>query len=84
MERARGRGGILSALMLGMLLGAGATVVQWRLACRVPESEACVWGRAYLPVSLVLGSIAGMVLAAIGFTVLRAVQRGGTPRDPGT
>jgi hypothetical protein len=60
-------------LTLGIVLGAGATLVQWRLACRIPEAEACVWGRAYLPVSLVLGGIAGLVLAAIAFTVMRAI-----------
>lgn len=60
-------------LGLGILLGIGSTLVQLRLACRVPDSEACVWGRAYLPVSLPLGATAGLVLAAIAFIVVRIV-----------
>ena len=63
------------ALGLGALLGIGVTLAQWRLACRVPDSEACVWGRAYLPISLPLGAAAGLVVAAVAFVVIRLLQR---------
>lgn len=63
------------ALTFGVLLGIGLTLAHWRLACRVPDSEACVWGRAYLPVSLSLGAAAGLVVAAVAFVVIRLVQR---------
>ena len=66
-----------AALTLGLLVGVGAILVQWRLACRVPESEACVWGRAYLPLSLFLGGFAGLVIAGVSYMVIRAVQQGG-------
>jgi hypothetical protein len=63
------------ALIFGAMVGIGLTVAQWRLACRVPDSEACVWGRAYLPVSLFLGAAAGLVVAAVAFVLIRLVQR---------
>lgn len=62
-------------LIFGALLGIGLTLGRWRIACRVPESEACVWGRAYLPISLPLGAAAGLVVAAVAFVVIRLVQR---------
>ncbi len=65
-----------AALTLGLVLGVGATLVQWRVACRLPESEACVWGRAYLPISLPVGGFAGLVIAAVTYLVIRAVQQG--------
>jgi hypothetical protein len=57
------------ALSFGVVLGIGLTLAQWRRACRVPASEACVWGRAYLPISLPLGAAAGLVVAAVAFVV---------------
>jgi hypothetical protein len=68
-------------LVSGALLGLGATFVRWRLACRIPDSEACVWGRAYLPVSLVLGAAAGLVVAAVAFLAVRLLQGPGERRD---
>jgi hypothetical protein len=69
------------ALILGVLLGIGLTLAQWRRACRVPVSEACVWGRAYLPISLPLGAAAGLIVAAVAFVVIRLVQRSQVHRD---
>lgn len=63
-------------LGLGILIGIAATLVQWRLACRVPISEGCVWGRALLPLSLPLGAAAGAVVAGVAYLVLRLVQQG--------
>lgn len=65
------------ALTVGLLLGVGAVLIQWRLACRLPESEACVWGRAYLPLSLFLGGFAGLVVVGVSYMVVRAVRQGG-------
>ena len=69
------RGHLSLALGSGLLLGIAVTLANWRLACRVPDSEACVWGRAYLPVSLVLGAAAGLVLAAVAYGVIRIVRK---------
>lgn len=66
---------LLFVLIVGVLLGIGLTLARWRFACRVPDSEACVWGRAYLPISLSLGAAAGLVVAAAGFAVVRVLQR---------
>ncbi|HET9495748.1 MAG TPA: RDD family protein [Chloroflexia bacterium] len=72
------------ALLLGALLGIGLTLTQWRLSCRVPASEACVWGRAYLPISLVLGAAAGLVVAGVAFVVIRLIglAPSSSPRAP--
>lgn len=62
-------------LGLGVLFGVGSTLANWWLACRDPMSEACVWGRAFLPVSLVLGALAGLVLAAVAYGITRIVRQ---------
>jgi MFS family permease len=52
----------LTALSVGLATGAAYPLVDVALACRAPISEACVWGKAYLPLTLgvsmvVLGGI---------------------------
>ena len=57
----------LVALTVGLVVGIGYPVIDLILACRVPMSEACVWGKAYflltLAVSVVLlgGTVAGLL-----------------------
>jgi hypothetical protein len=61
----------LTAFCVGLLVGAGYPLVDLALSCRVPTSEACVWGKAYFPLTmsvsvLVLGGIVtGFVYAAL-------------------
>lgn len=61
----------LTALATGLIVGIGYPFVDLTLACRAPDSEACVWGKAYLPftvgLSVVLlgGIVTGLVYAAL-------------------
>lgn len=42
----------LTALCVGLAVGVGYPLVDVGLACRAPTSEACVWGKAYFPLTL--------------------------------
>ena len=42
----------LTALAAGLIAGIGYPIVDVILACRAPISEACVWGKAYFPLTL--------------------------------
>lgn len=61
----------LTALCVGLMAGIGYPFVDVALACRVPISEACVWGKAYLPLTLgvsvvVLGGpVTGLLYAVL-------------------
>ena len=61
----------LTALSVGLMAGVGYPFVDVALACRVPTSEACVWGKAYFPltlgVSVVLvgGTVTGLLYAVL-------------------
>lgn len=65
------RAALLIALAAGLLAGIGYPLVDLALSCRVPDSEACVWGKAYLPLSFALsvvivgGAIAGLLYAVL-------------------
>lgn len=61
----------LTALCVGLMVGVGYPFVDVALACRVPISEACGWGKAYLPLTLgvsivVLGGpVTGLLYAVL-------------------
>ena len=57
---------LLIALSVGLAAGIGYPFVSLGLACRVPVFEACVWGRAYFPLTLA----ASMVIVGGGVTGL--------------
>lgn len=46
------RSPFLTALAAGLAVGIGYPFVDLALACRAPLAEACVWGKAYLPLTL--------------------------------
>ena len=46
------RSSILIALAIGLLAGLVYPLIDLGLACHRPISEACVWGKAYLPLTL--------------------------------
>jgi hypothetical protein len=60
----------LGALAAGLVVGIGYPFADVGLACRRPVSEACVWGKAYLPLTLgvsvvVLGGAVTALLYAV-------------------
>lgn len=62
---------LLTAAILGAAVGTAYPFVDLALACRAPESEACVWGKAYLPLSLGISiPIIGGVVAAVAYAFM--------------
>lgn len=63
------RRALFVSLLAGLVVGVGYPCVDLALACRSPMSEACVWGKAYFPLTLGLslvflgGAGAGLVYA---------------------
>lgn len=39
------------ALIIALVIGLGLPLLEVAFVCRQPASEACVWGRAYLPLN---------------------------------
>jgi hypothetical protein len=65
------RSSLLTALAIGLLVGVTYPVVDLGLACRSPASEACVWGKAYLPLTLGVSVVLlGGLVAALLYAVL--------------
>jgi hypothetical protein len=62
---------LLKALAAGLGVGIGYPFVDVGLACRRPISEACVWGRAYFPLTLgVSVAVRGGAVTATLYAVL--------------
>jgi hypothetical protein len=75
------RSPLLSALVTGLVVGIGYPFVDVGLACRRPISEACVWGKAYFPLTLgasvvVLGGAVAALLYAVLTWRRRRLSRG--------
>jgi hypothetical protein len=71
-EMSSHRSSLLVAIGNGLLVGVTYPFVDLGLTCRVPVTDACVWGKAFLP--LTLGAsillLGGMVTALLyGFLV---------------
>lgn len=76
----------LTALSTGLIAGVGYPLVDLALACRAPISEACVWGKAYFPVTLgvsvvVLGGVVTALLYALLGWRRHRPSRDGSPKD---
>ena len=70
----------LTALAVGLLVGVGYPFIDVALSCRVPISEACVWGKAYFPLTLgvsivVLGGLVTGVIYAVLQNLVRSQRR---------
>ena len=74
------RGALLIALFIGLVVGVSYPYLDIAAACRIPESEACVWGKAYFPLTLgaslvfLGGPTAGLLYAALAW---RRKHKGG-------
>ena len=65
------RAPLLIALLVGAAIGVGYPFVDVALACRIPISEACVWGRAYFPLTLTVSVVVlGGVVTGLVYAVL--------------
>lgn len=66
--------------MIGVVVGAALPFIDVALSCRAPESEACVWGKAYLPLSLSISiPLIGSVVAAVAYALM--AWRNGRERE---
>jgi hypothetical protein len=65
------RRALLSVLVF-VVLAAGVPLLELWIKCRQPVSEACVWAKAYLPLSLGIGVVIGLLAAVIAWFVLGA------------
>jgi hypothetical protein len=65
------RASLVIALLTGAVVGIGYPYLDVALACRVPDSEACVWGKAYFPLTLTVSVVMlGGVAAGLVYAVL--------------
>lgn len=65
------RAPLLIALLVGAVIGIGYPFLDVALACRAPDSEACVWGKAYFPLTLTISVVVlGGVAAGLVYAVL--------------
>lgn len=51
------RGALWASILVGTAIGGAYPYVDFALACRTPDSEACVWGKAYFPLTLGLSLV---------------------------
>ena len=59
------------ALVVGPVIGAAVPLIQVHAECySAPQSEACVWGKALLPVSVILSTVILGAIAAMGVFLL--------------
>lgn len=72
----------LAALCVGVTAGIGYPLVDVALACGVPDSEACVWGKAYLPMTLgVSVVVVGGAVTGLFYAVLTRRRRAMMPPE---
>lgn len=65
------RSSLLTASAIGLLAGVAYPFIDLALACRAATSEACVWGKAYLPLTLGVSVVlVGGVVAALAYALL--------------
>ena len=73
----------LTALGVGLTVGIGYPFLDIALACRVPISEACVWGKAYFPLTLGLSAVVlGGAVTGLLYAMLTRWRRGSSGDDP--
>jgi len=77
-------GSVLVALCTGAAVGFAYPHIELALACREPASEACVWGKAYFPLTLTVSLVfLGPIAAALVYAALAWLRRRGRGREGG-
>jgi hypothetical protein len=72
----RRRAPLLVALATWLVVGVGYPYLDLTLACRKPESEACVWGAAYFPLTMGVSlTVVGGLSAGVVYAVVLWRQR---------
>src|SRR3954465_7028420 len=71
------------ALIAGPAIGVALPIVQVAFECREPHSEACVWGKALLPVGLAVSGILVGTLSAVVIYALLERRRRSKQRNDG-
>lgn len=64
---------IFARVVASLALAAATPWIQVQIACRDPVSEACVWGKAYLPLSTALSIV---VLTPLFIGLLWGIETG--------
>jgi len=68
-------------LFTGLIVGTAYPYVDVVLACRAPASEACVWGKAYFPLTLGLSMIIlGGVTTALSYAGMHWFRKRRKPK----
>ena len=62
------------SLLAGIIVAAIYPVVEHLLACRIPTSEACTWGKALMPVTATVTVLLGLGLGAF-IHLVRKIRR---------
>lgn len=76
------RASLLVAIAAGLLAGIGYPSLDLALACRAPASEACVWAKAYFPLTLGLSLVLlGCVVAGLTYAALSYWRKKRRRRD---
>lgn len=72
----------LIAMVIGFIVGAAYPFVDVWLKCRAPESEACVWGKAFLPLTVAISvPLLGAIAAGVAYAVFAWRSRDHEPGD---
>ena len=67
------RANAVIALVAGFAIGVALPFIQVYLACGTPESEACVWGKSLLPLTVSISAVLfGAIIALAIFGVLES------------
>ena len=73
------RANALVSLVVGLAAGVALPFLQVYMECRTPQSEACVWGKALLPVTI---SISAVVVGAFVAMALFGILEARRPPQP--
>jgi len=78
------RANAIVSLVAGFAIGVSLPFVQTWLACGAPASEACVWGKALLPVTVSISAVLfGAIISLALFIVLESRRPAPAPEETG-